>query len=973
MKNNLFYENFNSGFSDIEMTAEQKKAVFHGEGPMLIVAGAGTGKTLCIAQRAAYLISSKKARMDEILLLTFSEKAAQEMEERVDMILPYAFSDIQISTFHSFGKKVLEENAVRAGIHPNFRVLTPEEMILFLKEHLFELPLESLRPLTNPVAHLREIITLISRLKDEDISPEDYLNYASKIIAEDEASSEKKMLHTEMALTYRAVQNLLFEKGYMDMADLVFLPLQLFRQHPLTADEYRKKYKYILVDEFQDTNYSQYQLLKLLVAGRRNLTVVGDDDQSIYKFRGAAISNILNFIEDYPDACQVVLTRNFRSPQLILDASYRLIKHNNPYRLEIKNNISKYLTGRDDEEAVLAHRIYDTEEAMASAVRELTEKKINEGYSYGDIAVLVRANKHAEAIVRELGASGIPFNFSGTSGLYFRQEIRSIISFFRIITNPEDSLSLYYLAASEIYLLDAAALTALSLYADHRLIPLEEVFARINDIEQLSTLPLHSKSLVKRIYSDVIKFRDMSVKLTCGRLLYEFLSSTGYLGRLASRNVEDAEQKTRNIARFFDIIKGFEGISDYPYAKPFIKHLNDLIRAGDDPPAAAGEPDSDAVSVFTVHKAKGLEFPVVIIAGIAEGNFPTRARRPLLDVPDELIKEREISEDFHVQEERRLFYVAMTRSQKELYLLGAKDFGTKRPRKISRFILEALDMPLSGASLGKTKPDRVIASFAEPLQPEKKNTSIAEGGGLILTPMQLDDYITCPLKYRFVHILRIPVLRHHRVIYGNAIRRAVLDFLKKKTSRKEAGIEDLMEVFRREWSQEGFLTRKHEEMRFEEGRKSLLNFYNEFKDKILPSDTADREYRFFLDDVRITGKWDLIKKGKDGDIITTFRSSDVTGKKSADKRTKESLKNRIAVLAYVEKTKKPPQKIESYFLNHGITGEADYKSFNLEKIKQELRDAYLGIVKGNFLPMPNARKCSMCIYMEICPATARTI
>ena len=342
------------------LTTAQRMAVVHGQGPLLVVAGAGTGKTLCIAHRVAHLINSGIASTDQVLVLTFSSRAAQEMEERIDLLLPYAFSDIWVSTFHSFGKRLLQRHALEAGIPPNFQVLTPQEQSLFLRENLFDLPLEIFRPSKNPTHHLRALIRLISRLKDEDISPEEYHRHALTIEPVDEAATRERAVHLEMAGFYRAYQALMAEHGYMDMPDLVYQALNLLRENPLVADRYVKQFRYILVDEFQDTNHAQYLILKLLSRGDRNITVVGDDDQSIYKFRGAAISNILNFLDDFPGAKQAVLRKNFRSPQLILDSSYRLIRHNNPYRLEIKNKINKQLEGRKDPDAVLSHRVYDT-------------------------------------------------------------------------------------------------------------------------------------------------------------------------------------------------------------------------------------------------------------------------------------------------------------------------------------------------------------------------------------------------------------------------------------------------------------------------------------------------------------------------------------------------------------------------------------------------------------------------------------
>lgn len=958
----------------MELTTAQREAVFFGEGPLLIVAGAGTGKTLCLAHRVANLISSGRAKADEILVLTFSNKAAAEMEERIDLLLPYAFSDIWVSTFHSFGRRILRSHAIEAGIDPNFQVLTPEEMTIFLRDRLFELPLRRFRPAFNPTRHLRALVRLISRLKDEDVTPEDYEEYARSINApsDDGALMQKKQDHTEMAAFYKTSQAMMTEAGYLDMADLVYFTLHFFRNNPLAADEYRKKFKYVLVDEFQDTNHAQYQLLKLMAAGRENITVVGDDDQSIYKFRGAAISNILSFMDDFPKARQVVLRRNFRSPQSILDSAYRLIKHNNPYRLEERNNIDKHLLGRDDPDAVLDYKVYDSVETQADAITKLIQRKSGEGCSYSDMAVLIRANKDADPIIKALNLADAPCRYSGASGLYTRPEVRTLISFLRILNRPDDSLSLYYLAGSEIYGMDAASLIRMNLYADRNSVTLEDVFRRHKQIDQLQTLPDKVKNVIKQITDDLDHFREQSLELNAGRLVYEFIHRTGYLHRLASRQVKKPEVKTKNIALFFDIISHYEAVARQPYSLPFINHLDDLIDAGDDPGAVVEEAEAEAVQILTIHKAKGLEFPIVVIAGIAEGNFPTRSRSEYPDVPEELVKERMISPEFHIQEERRLFYVAMTRSKKELYLMGARDFGGKRPRKISRFLIEALDRPVESIKTVKARPEDVISRFAPHPHVEEEDL-LPAAGGLRLSYMHFDDYLTCPLKYKFVHVMRIPVLRHHLVIYGRAVREAVLDFLRRESEDVEVKEDDVIGVFKREWSREGFLSQEHEKMRMEEGVEALKSFYREFKDGIAGGDVIDRNYRFTLDDVVITGRWDMLRKEEQGAVIYDFRTSEAKDRKSANRKARSSVKNKVAVLAYYEIFKTPPLRLESHFVGSEAVGMLKPSEKLFKNTKADMRKAIKGVSAGDYTPDPELFKCGRCAYNEICPATAREL
>lgn len=286
-----------------DLNDEQRAAVTHEQGPLLIVAGAGTGKTTVITRRIAWLIAAKQARPSQILALTFTEKAAAEMEGRIDQLVPYGYTDIVISTFHAFGDRVLRDHALELGLPPDFRVLSRPEQVIFLRERLFELSLEYYRPLGDPTRYIDALIALFSRAKDEDVSPEEYRVYAQRLAADAAAHPEDSVLQDEarkqMELTraYEGYQEMLAREGLVDFGDLITLPLRLFRQRAQVLARYQERFSHILVDEFQDTNYAQFELVKLLAGRERNVTVVGDDDQAIFKFRGASISNILGFTE----------------------------------------------------------------------------------------------------------------------------------------------------------------------------------------------------------------------------------------------------------------------------------------------------------------------------------------------------------------------------------------------------------------------------------------------------------------------------------------------------------------------------------------------------------------------------------------------------------------------------------------------------------------------------------------------------
>src|SRR3989344_6911401 len=450
------------------LNVQQNEAVTSTEGPLLIIAGAGTGKTTAITRRIAYIIEKKLARPSEILALTFTEKAAGEMEERVDILVPYGYIDTWISTFHAFGNRVLQENAIDLGLAPDFKVMTRPQQVLFFQQNLFAFDLSYYRPLSNPTKFIEAILSFISRCKDEDITPEQYLRYVQKLKMQNaklkmtrEENEEFKVevkKQEELANAYKKYEELKEKAGLMDFGDLVIITLRVFRERPKILREYQERFKYILVDEYQDTNWAQNELVKLLAKQSSNICVVADDDQSIYRFRGAAISNVLEFKKTYRKAKIVTLAENYRSTQPLLDSSYRLIRNNDPDRLEAREKISKKLISRRKEKGLPPVELYSetlSEEAdlVAKEVHKLSrqEKGKRKKYNYRDIAILIRANSQADSFLRALNMKGIPHKFVGSSGLYNQPEIKLLISYLSAVANFDDSLNLYNLASSEIY------------------------------------------------------------------------------------------------------------------------------------------------------------------------------------------------------------------------------------------------------------------------------------------------------------------------------------------------------------------------------------------------------------------------------------------------------------------------------------------------------------------------------------------
>ncbi|MCJ7680585.1 MAG: ATP-dependent helicase, partial [Candidatus Aminicenantes bacterium] len=525
------------------LNKEQAQAVAHGDGPLLIIAGAGTGKTKVITNRIASLITEKQALPDEILAVTFTEKAANEMEERVDCLIPYSYSFVAISTFNSFGEQVLRDYGLDIGLAPDFRLLDEVEQAIFFREHLFKMPLRYYRPLSSPTRYIMEILSAVKRLKQEDISPEEYAAFARSAVASagSEADEERARKFHEMAQVFEAYQKLLRRENKIDFEDQLSLAADLFRRHPSVLEFYQKKFKYILVDEFQDTNTVQFELLQMLASGHRNLTVVGDDDQSIFRFRGASLSNILHFSRVYPDAKKIVLTRNYRSTQQILDASHCLIRFNNPDRLEVRENISKTLTAQRKSEgrSIQMHQ-FDTLSHEADYIAGVIADSVESGgLRYSDAAVLVRRNGDAEPFLQALNIREIPFRFSGSRGLYGQPEIRLLLSFIRSVTDFDDSRSLFYLASSDIYAVPPYDLTVLFTSARKKNVSLHRIFKAVAEGTETPEISGETLEKVKAVMKDLAESIELAKEKNAGQVLYAFLERSCYLKQLIAR--QDAE------------------------------------------------------------------------------------------------------------------------------------------------------------------------------------------------------------------------------------------------------------------------------------------------------------------------------------------------------------------------------------------------------------------------------------------------
>jgi len=983
------------------LNPEQKQAVNHDQGPLLVVAGAGTGKTRVIIERIAHLIKTKKAKPSEILALTFTDKAAQEMEARVDQLVPYGYVDVTIATFHAFGDRVLRDQVLSMGLRSDYRVLSSEEQLIFFREHLFEFPLQYFKSLGNPTKHIEALLNLISRAQDEDVSPQQYLKWITKKLknrrmARQSASTalgtvslsnrspqakddkEELLKQREIVQVYAKYQELKLKHGFVDFADQVGITLNIFRTKPAIVKKYRERYKYILVDEFQDTNYAQFELLKLLAGPKANLMVVGDDDQSIYKFRGAAISNILNFQKAYKKSKIVVLTRNYRSTQAILDTAYRLIRHNDPDRLEVRAKVNKKLIAENGEGKRPTHHYFDRAATEADWIARIIKEKYDQGYKYNDFAILVRANSDTEVFKQALNLLSIPHQGSGNGSFYQNPEVQLAVSFLKSLGDLSDSLALYQLAASSIYQLDPLDLQKLNTFAKRRNYTLHHVFTHLDDGGEeyaiLDDLKPKSRQIIHQIMSDLNYYLELAKDHSTGEVLHRFLYRSNYITYLTREESEINDRRLRNLAAFFEKLVVFKNVAVLDRVAEFVKHF-DLLRESGDRGVEPNnfDPDLDAVNILSIHKAKGLEFRVVFLVGLVVDKFPVRERHELLELPAGLLKE-EIAENSHQAEERRLFYVGLTRAKEELFLTSAADYSlvsageaSKRQRKVSPFVLEALGMPKVDVKISRKTPLGQIELFAPneiAMAPLKK---MRDDEQLKLSFSQVEDYLVCPLKYKYVHVLRIPLLPNQQIIYGQALHKAVQAYGQAKLNHQKISAKDLEKVLLNYWSSEGFISRQHEEARLARAKEILRDFYR-VQQKAHPKiKYIEEEFSVPKGNLIIKGRWDRVDE-VDGKIeIIDFKTSEVKDQAAADRRAKQSVQLGIYAAVWLERFGTLPDLVMLYFLESGLKGCVTKSREEIAKVWQIVANVGGGIRQADFKAKPNYQVCSFCAYNEICP------
>ncbi|MFH1602047.1 MAG: UvrD-helicase domain-containing protein [Candidatus Shapirobacteria bacterium] len=1331
----------------IKLNPTQKEAVKHEKGPLLIIAGAGTGKTTVITERIKWLITKKNILPSQILALTFTNKAALEMEERVDLALPLGYSNMWISTFHSFGDRVLRDEAVHIGLDPNFKLLSQAESLLFLRKNLFKLKLNYFRPATNPTKFLDALLTHFARLADEYISPQEYLNFAQK--QKDKADTKEEKLEAkkslELANCFAQCQILKEKNGFMDFSDLISNTLALFNKRPNILRNYQEKFKHVLVDEFQDTNIAQNELISLLTLKKGNITVVADDDQclpantlietpqgrknikniktgdmvitgvgkgyvsakkvtkkftskktadflsvtmecgknltltanhlvfcytprfytnkkwyyiylmenkdlgwrlgvthdlvqrlklersadriiaikacktnqeahywesyyslkykiptvcfkergnliagewlkklysaidskkgainlandlqielsrhhycldavnrgskkrtkvnlylclrkhrikkhlknnilinpkivhqvgittsnkrvinivrslgldmtkgkkntkafrkqfssfieagkfaryladstkaildiktaiatkngiskqarvmpasnlvegiylpilknnnivydeivaisrkrktqtvydleiedshnfianqivvhnSIYKWRGAAISNVLQFKKNFPKTKIITLNQNYRSTQEILDRAYQLIQNNNPDRLEVKERINKKLKAvrpikGKPIELIFTPRAEQEAEEVAIRIKKLVSRK----YEPRDVAILVRANSQAESFTRALSRNNIPYQFLGPGQLFRQPEIKNLISYLKILTNPEDNVALFRLSNLPVFKIWARDLAFSNSFAKKNNLSLFEAFEKIsqkkkkNEELNLPSFAKVSQNGIKKLVKIVYRHWKLVSKESGGQLLYYFLEQTKLLEQYLKPETENQQLAALNIAKFFDKIKSFEAQNKETLAGDLLDWITLRMEMGESPQASEIDwTNYNAVNIITIHSAKGLEFPIVFLVNLVNRRFPTDKRREAIPIPQPLIKEILPKGDYHLQEERRLFYVGLTRAKDQVFLTAAKVYPERKlEKKLSIFVNE---------TLGDQKERSILNEKSSSLAEWEKEKQVEKAPVLnppvsFLSYSQIDAFDICPRQYQYKYALRITTPPSATQTFGSIVHQTLKAFCQKQiAANHKLKQEELLKLLSQSWISRGFKSKLEEKKAKQNAAKMLKNYYQkgfnyQNVDQVM---ALEQSFNFKITPgLKIGGIIDRVDNLKNNqiEIIDYKTGARIPKQKDVDGNDQLTLYALAASSLKDLSFYRPLNKIilSLYFLDQGKKLSSKRTPSQIGKFKEKIINLAKELEKTNFPSQPNTPfPCDFCEYKLLCDA-----
>ena len=1031
----------------LKLDREQLRAVEYGEGPLLVIAGPGSGKTRVITQRVVHLLEHVPGlEPQNILALTFTEKAAGEMKSRVRQALPNLATFPSVSTFHAFAYELVRavpaprtSGSALAAPSPSSAgpgqalkdaatsgermLLDKEDVWVFLRQRLEQLRLEFFQKLAEPGAFLHALNDFFSRCQDELIEPEDFEEYARKseraflenaanLDAEERALEEEEIQKKkELSRVFRNSRRLLEQAGSSSLGSLIPEAVRLFDREPETCRRYRAQFRYVLVDEFQDTNYAQVELLRRLVAPPFNITAVGDDDQAIYRFRGASHGAFDLFRQVFPGHQTVFLSRNYRSTERVLRVANMVIKKNEDrysgkpgLEPEREEGCLVYLPGSPD---------YVSE---ASWVADEIQRLITQGASYGDVAVLYRAHSYRDRVVEEFQRRGIPFAIRGLSVLS-TVIIRDLLAYLNLVHSPHDNISLTRVLLAPRWSFPEKLALKVRLEAEKRRCSLYDVLTSWEKGPDSTRLGVTNWGALRQLLQDLHWAAQNATVTALFELLLERLQVLPFLDARDLQYISAFEEFLREweekISKF-PALSGPEWEQEREGRKPrknlaeFLYYLQHYLEAGGKIEAPLSEDRAEAVQMMTVHAAKGLEFPIVFVLSVAPRRFPATERKAVIEFPDELRKGPLPPKNIHTQEERRLFFVALTRAQDRLYVSSVAGPGKKPSRLIDDMfsdpVVAARDMarvqvkeqPVIPAKAGIQTGASAFRDSCFRGNDEEKGSAqqelfgevpglagvhppitewagrepeIKPGEKLRLSASSIEDYEDCPLKFKFGHYLKIPTGPQAALTFGNIMHRSVRRYFELR-AKGEASFEAVKEFYEASWRKSGFEDEYQEQAYKQAGLEQLRAFVEkQGSSETLP---LGMESYFSLDlgEVLLEGRIDQInplvsRAPADEDAVELIDYK--TGRPRSQKDADSSLQLSVYALAAQEEMKLKPRRLTFYCLSNNQPVHTVRTEQDLKAVKAEILTVAERIRQSHFPAAPGF-VCKFCDYRPICPA-----
>jgi len=967
----------------LELNAAQRKAVAHGEGPLLVVAGAGTGKTRVITERIRRLLETQSEITGEnILGLTFTDKAAAEMKHRVEKAVGERAAGLTLSTFHAFCFRLLKE------VNPGMQVLDEKDHWILLRRNLPRLELRQYKRVAEPGQFLGDFVQFFSRCQDELVSPEDYAQYVARLHrdyaatkaeldADERAEREAELARqTELARVYRVSEALLEERNLVTYGGQLLEAVRLLQSNAALLEKLRERFRYILVDEFQDTNIAQIELLWLLARKHKNIFVVGDDDQAIYRFRGASFGSFKLFAERFIGArtpaeekqSVLPLLQNYRSTKRILRVSGQVIAQNADRYIPDKQLDTQNAEG----ERIQVVETGSAEEEARWIVAEI-ERRHAQGDRWSEFAVLYRMHTHKEKLVELLTARKIPFVIRNLS-IMGHALVRDVLAYLRLIATPWDNVACARVLAAPAWGFAPEDLVRLCARANKA--GKQSLWDALQSVQgelEFTRAWREAAGLVELVK----KLRAQSYKLRASELL------DALIGELGLALAEDDPDRA-SLERLAEFTREWEqkALTETGKLAEYVRYLDDYAAAGGT--IAIDEAGTrDAVHLMTVHAAKGLEFEQVFVMRLVMGGFPVRPRQPVLEFPTELMKEEKPQGAFQIQEERRLFYVALTRARKRLALTTVIHKRSKRSEFLEDFLCEPR---IKKNDVQQLAPKFQPAEFAPAAAGSAQLFGAADTGSraysriaqwaaafhppaplpLQLSATAIEGYNSCAQRFLFDHVWGLKGGPRAATTFGSVMHTTIRQVVKEwKENKRLLPWDEAEAIFQREWRSAGFEDDYQEQEYQREGLEQLRAFHASVLPK--PQDILGQEKYFELPmegNVVVTGRIDQVNRLGPGEAeIVDYK----TGRPKDEAAARKSLQLSLYALAAREVLELDAVRLTFYNLMTNLPARATRDDKQLKKAQEAVQETAASIRAGDFPAAPGFQ-CRSCDYLPICPA-----